>query len=639
LAASPKHLFYSIFMNQLSVKIQTNPLILNSINDRNYFSFKSNYLLRFKKYQKETKFTNIYSKQFLTNSPFLSNKKPVQIFLKTNYKNLLFFLHFNSDCQSNRHNSILKNISTNSNDSMFNSKNSLNRLKKPIKFFEKNKTHFLNKPFQPFVNLTVVNVNAKSANANSEEHKQNPKVTLTSKFKKWTEAPFNFCLQKKEYTYTPQLLAEVNPLVHLSLCIPPLYYTPQPLAEVNPLLEGGKTSGGYMRGIVKAPIKIIFNTLFLNLLKSSIHSNKIDLLNSNFIPSKIKKYLILLYRQFSTLNQSNQYILSLFITVNLAYSMLIVYINRHFRSEFFFNRDFSSFLLTFINNFCKFKYLFLQINRSFYYSNKDYDIFDSIQFFHRQNKNNVLSQTQFDWKLINATILMKKNYFLPVQTTSKLQLLEFIKMNCAKNQFLKKYYLFYQKQVKQRNVILAEQKRHKNFDLKKLLQEQRFWSNQIKLKLWKTSKKLHNQKSFNWVFKKYGSLVNFYKQVKINVFWKQKPFFYKKNNSSQKSFKSILKTQNIFFFKNILKEKLDIGLPKKSLNKLLMFLIRKNDSSQFETLTSIEINYLSQKNIWFFKGILNLKTSHKLFLNLYQFLNLIKNQKNKYLYETYYFQD
>jgi hypothetical protein len=38
----------------------------------------------------------------------------------------------------------------------------------------------------------------------------------------------------------------------------------------------------------------------------------------------------------------------------------------------------------------------------------------------------------------------------------------------------------------------------------------------------------------------------------------------KKNNSSQKSFKSILKTQNIFFFKNILKEKLDIGLPKKA---------------------------------------------------------------------------
>jgi hypothetical protein len=46
--ASPKHLFYSIFMNQLSVKIQTHPLILNSINDRNIFSFKSNYLLRFK---------------------------------------------------------------------------------------------------------------------------------------------------------------------------------------------------------------------------------------------------------------------------------------------------------------------------------------------------------------------------------------------------------------------------------------------------------------------------------------------------------------------------------------------------------------------------------------------------------------
>jgi hypothetical protein len=45
LAASPKHLFYSIFMNQLSVKIQTHPLILNSINDRNYFSFKSNYLV------------------------------------------------------------------------------------------------------------------------------------------------------------------------------------------------------------------------------------------------------------------------------------------------------------------------------------------------------------------------------------------------------------------------------------------------------------------------------------------------------------------------------------------------------------------------------------------------------------------
>jgi hypothetical protein len=100
---------------------------------------------------------------------------------------------------------------------------------------------------------------------------------------------------------------------------------------------------------VKA-LKIIFNTLFLKSLKSSIHSNKIDLLNSNFIPSKIKKYLILLYRQFSTLNQSNQYILSLFITVNLAYSMLIVYINRHFRSEFFFLIGISLFFANLYNN-------------------------------------------------------------------------------------------------------------------------------------------------------------------------------------------------------------------------------------------------------------------------------------------------
>jgi hypothetical protein len=793
-------------MNQLSVKIRTNPLILNSINDRNYFSFKSNYLFRFKKYQKETKLTNIYSKQFLTNSPFLSNKKPVQMFFKTNYKNLLFFLHFNSP---NRHNSILKNISTNSDDSMFDSKTSLNPLKKPMKFFKKNKTHFLlNKPFQPFVNPTVVNANPND----KRDYEHDYERTSASDASLHIYPPFNpFTPPSISPVYTPFTPLPLYPFTPL----PPLPpFRGSRKGYTKGVYEGGirtgYTNGVYERGIrtgytngvyegeglsetvalmpeisnqekraksfvlmrlkskfkewklfnfglQKNPIKIIFNTLFLNLLKSSIQSNRIDLLNSNYIPSKIRKYLIQLYRQFSRLNQSNQYLLTQLITVNLAYSMLIVYINRHFRSEIFFNKV--SFLLTFVNNFCKVKYLFLQMNRSFYYSNKDYDIFDSIQFFHRQNKNNVLSQTEFDWNLINATIfefsnnicnckdcslrfltnkklrallvrkggfrtcvqslvlqnktmhsiLIKKNFFLPIQATSKLQLMEFIKMNCAKNQCLKKYNLFHQKQVKQRNVILAEQnippyipprfllfggltskkrvglirkkcytpfvyplyplypllyplrggkggkeggiggignkgvkgyKGRKNFDLRKLSQEQ--VSNQIKLKLWKTSKKLHNQKSFNWVFKKYGSLVNFYKQVKINISWKQQPFFYKKNNSSKKSFKSILKTQNIFFFKNILKEKLDIGLPKKSLSKLLMFLIRKN--SQFETLTSIEINYfkvifLGQKNICFFKGILNLKTSHKLFLNLYQFLNFIKKQKNKYLYETYYFQN
>jgi hypothetical protein len=101
-----------------------------------------------------------------------------------------------------------------------------------------------------------LSINAKSANANSEEHKQNPKVTLTSK-KKMDRSAIQFFAYKKEYTYTP-LLAEVNPWF-TSAC--PLYYTPQPLAEVNHFLEGVKQAG-YMRGIVKAPIKIIFNTLF-----------------------------------------------------------------------------------------------------------------------------------------------------------------------------------------------------------------------------------------------------------------------------------------------------------------------------------------------------------------------------------------
>jgi hypothetical protein len=70
--------------------------------------------------------------------------------------------------------------------------------------------------------------------------------------------------------------------------------------------------------------------------------------------------------------------------------------------------------------------------------------------------------------------------------------------------------------------------------------------------------------------------------------------FYKKNNSSQKSLK-VLKLKIYFFFYF---EKLDIGLPKKA-KQITYVSDSKNDSSQFETLTSIEINYLSQKNIWF----------------------------------------
>jgi hypothetical protein len=549
-------------MNQLSVKIKTHPLILNSINDRNYFSLKSHYLFRFKRSQKETKLNNIYSKQFLMNSPFLSNNKPIQILFKKNYKNLLFFLYLNSE---NRHNSILKNISTNSDDLLFYSKSSLNQLKKPMKFFKQNKTHILlNKPFQPFLNPTIVN--------------------SSSKFKKWK--PFNFLLQKK-------------------------------------------------------PIKIILNTLFLKLLKPSIQYRRIYLLNSNFIQSKMKKYFILLLKQFSQLNQCNQYLLTQFITVNLSYSMLIVYINRHFRSGIFFNRV--GFLLAFINDYCKVKNLFIQRNRSFYYSNVEYDIFDSIQLFNRLNKNNVLSHKLLDWNLINAiifdngknktmhSILIKKNFFLPVQTIFKLQLMGFIKMNCAKNQFFKKYHFFHQKQNS--NIIFTENR--KNLNSEKLLQEN--LSNQIKLKLWKTSKKRHNQKSFNWVFKKYGSVVNFYKQVKIHFSSKQ---YYKKTNCTKKSFKSIFKTQNIFFFKNLLRKKLEISLHKKSLSKLLTFLIHKN--LNFEALTSIEIEhlkviFLGQKKGS--KGILNVKTSHKIILNLYQFLILVRNQKNKYFYETYYFQN
>jgi hypothetical protein len=603
-------------MNQLSVKNKTHPFILNSINNRNYFSFKSNYLFRFKSSQKETKLNNIYIKQFLTNSPFLSNNKPIQIFFKKNYKNFLFYIYLNF---ANRQNPILKNISTNLDDLVFYSKNSLNPLKKPIKFFKKNKKLFLlNKPFQPFVPPTMVH--------------------SSSKFKKRKQ--FNFLVQKK-------------------------------------------------------PIKIILNTLFLKLLKPSIQYLRMGLLNSNCIQSKMKKYLILLSQQFSQLNQCNQYLLTQFITVNLAYSMLIVYINRHFRSGIFFNRV--GFLLAFINNYCKIKDLFIQINRSFYYFNVEYDIFDSIQFFKRLNKNYVLSNTLLDWNLIKAkifnldeknktmlSILIKKILFLPVQTTLKLQLYYytpysicyanrvsgggpyanivnraknsvtgFIKMNCAKNQFLKKYHFFNQKQI--RNVIFTENR--KNLNLGKLLQEN--LSNQIKLKLWKTSKKRHNQKSFNWVFKKYGSLVNFYKQVKIpfsskeyllvttnkycsHRFFVKKRwlFFYKKNNCTKKSFKSILKTQNIFFFKNLLRKKLEINYHKKSLSKFLMFLIRKN--LQFEALTLIKIDnlkviFLDQKNIT--KGILNIKISHKFILNLYQFLILEKNHKNKYFYETYYFQN
>jgi hypothetical protein len=62
-----------------------------------------------------------------------------------------------------------------------------------------------------------------------------------------------FFAYKRVYLY-PQLLA-VEPLVHLSLCIP-TYYT----SLAGEPLEGKQA--GYMRGIVKAPIKIIFNTLF-----------------------------------------------------------------------------------------------------------------------------------------------------------------------------------------------------------------------------------------------------------------------------------------------------------------------------------------------------------------------------------------
>jgi hypothetical protein len=83
-------------MNQLSVKIQTHPLILNSINDRNYFSFQTLFLLRFK-ISKETKFTNIYSKQFLTNSPFYQIKNQFNFF-KTNYK--IYYFYILIDCQS-----------------------------------------------------------------------------------------------------------------------------------------------------------------------------------------------------------------------------------------------------------------------------------------------------------------------------------------------------------------------------------------------------------------------------------------------------------------------------------------------------------------------------------------------------------
>jgi hypothetical protein len=55
--------------------------------------------------------------------------------------------------------------------------------------------------------------------------------------------------------------------------------------------------------------------------------------------------------------------------------------------------------------------------------------------------------------------------------------------------------------------------------------------------------------------------VNFYKQVKINVL-ETETVFYKKKQQFKKSFKSILKLK--IYFKNILKEKLDIGLPKKA---------------------------------------------------------------------------
>jgi uncharacterized membrane protein len=53
--------------------------------------FLSNLIIWFKKYQKRNKFTNIYSKQFLTNSPFYQIK-PVQIFFKQIIKFIIFYI-------------------------------------------------------------------------------------------------------------------------------------------------------------------------------------------------------------------------------------------------------------------------------------------------------------------------------------------------------------------------------------------------------------------------------------------------------------------------------------------------------------------------------------------------------------------
>lgn len=227
-----------------------------------------------------------------------------------------------------------------------------------------------------------------------------------------------------------------------------------------------------------------------------------------FVESNIERSFVQIFDTFFLLEMSQEYLLRQVISnvKNIPWSSVVIFLNKARRLWKVFKMFFYKFIISF--TFLKSNLLLKLFNQSILKSKK---LKYNLNF--RKLKIWNLKSVFFKITSINLSIFI----------ILKKQINSFMKINQINNILFKSLY-FWLRRLKlfQKFFKILKTK-------KKILQKY------IKLQLWKNVIKVHNQKSINWVFKKYW--------IKIIVFKKFK-------FSKKLKLKNILKSSYLLFFKN-----------------------------------------------------------------------------------------